>query len=532
MIQPRLRLLSILLAGALAACDRGSVTCESPNATCGGRCIPVQSDPANCGGCGITCEADQSCVEGRCECATGSTFCAGTCVDVRTDARHCGGCGQPCGANSVCESGECVSSCSAGTTLCGSSCVDLATDRINCGECGERCAQGQSCLAGTCGAAVLAACFNTGELVALDEALVPAASSALVGAGPQALARGADRVLVADTIDNALYRFDPTALPLAKEAGSDLLGHAANQVLVRGQRAFVVNSNDNTIQILDLSKAAPAAALPENGRTVDEIPTTPPGATSASNTSPSFVAFAADRLYVTLVGTCGDAGALGDVAGNRLLEIDVSEIPGKVTRELVFRAEDFKKDEAAANSPRPSGLAARGSLLYVAIGNLNLNCVGSAGPGYLAVVDTAAETLSARTIELPAACRNPAAVLTTEDRIYVTCPGSYGWGATADEALVVLDAVSEQVLQTTQFPRCAGFEDGPQACRTAVPGRMTQHGDRLLIADSNAGRLLVTDLDGKIPSGLEQGVHICAPICYGEDNTSCYQFTSDVLSLR
>jgi hypothetical protein len=40
-----------------------------------------------------------------------------------------------------------------------------------------------------------------------------------------------------------------------------------------------------------------------------------------------------------------------------------------------------------------------------------------------------------------------------------------------------------------------------------------------------------TDLDGKPVAGLESGVQICQPKCYGE-GTDCYQFTSDVLSFR
>lgn len=455
MTQQLLRLLPFLLAVALASgCDRGGLICEQPLADCGGSCTAVETDPANCGGCGFACAENETCRASSC---------------------------HPCPPEG----------CSAGS--------------------------------------VFATCFNSGELVGLDDQLVPV-SRALVGAGPQALARSGARLLAADALDNALYRFAPQAAPLAKEPGSDRLGHAANQVVVREGRAYVVNSTDNTVQVLDLSRAAPAAEQPDTSRTVDEIPTKPLEAASAANTSPSFAAFAADKLYVTLVGTCD---AAGDLAGNRILELDVAQVPGAITRELVFRAEDFEKDEGvAANSPRPSGIATRGSTLYVAVGNLNPSCVGSAGPGYLAIVDTSAAKLAARTIKLPATCRNPAAVLATAERIYVTCPGSYGWGASPDEALLVLDAATEQVLSATRFPRCPTVEDGPEACRTAVPGRMTLHGERLLIADSNAGRLLVTDLDGNVPTGLEKGVNLCAPICYGENNTGCYQYTSDVLSLR
>lgn len=522
--------LSLSSCAALLGCDRGELTCEAPKRACGDTCVNVQTDPANCGGCGVACAADQICNAGACECPAGSSLCGDACVDTKSDAANCGGCGKRCEANAVCDDGACAVECAAGKELCVSGCVDLSADRFNCGQCGNRCAQGQSCVAGRCTATVFAACFNTGELVALDDNLQPAAASALVGSGPQALARGADRVLVADAVDNALYGFDPSSSPLAKAAGADRLGKAASQLLVKNGRAYVVNTGDNTVQVIDLNKAAPAEI--DASRTIDEIATKVGNPASEANTAPAFAAFAGDRLFVSLTGSCYPDPDAGHQAGNRLLEIDVSTTPGTLGRELVFDAADYERDEGvAASSPRPAGVAARGTTLYVAIGNLNPNCFGSAGPGYLAVVDTAAATLTARNIKLPAPCRNPAYVLASETRVYVSCLGSYGGGAQPEEALVVLDAATEEIVATTVFPRCESFEDGPNACRTAVPGRLSLHGDRLLVADNNAGRILVTDLDGAVPAGFEQGVQICGPKCYGE-NTDCYQFTADVLSIR
>jgi hypothetical protein len=62
---------------------------------------------------------------------------------------------------------------------------------------------------------------------------------------------------------------------------------------------------------------------------------------------------------------------------------------------------------------------------------------------------------------------------------------------------------------------------------------MAMHGDKLLIGDNNAGRLLVPDLDGNIAAGFESGVELCPLKCYSTDATQpCYQFVGDVAALQ
>ena len=506
--------LGATLALALVlACSTSSVKCDLPLTLCSPiTCADLRSDPQHCGTCGKVCSTGETCISGACACPTGTVPCDGLCVSLSSDPKNCGACGHDCGAL-LCVPGK------TGAPECG------------CPAGGCACPAGQSLVDGTCQATVFAACFNTGELVALDDDLRVQTTRITIGGGPQSIAYGAGKALVADTIDNALYSVDPTTVPVAKAAGSDRLDTVANQVIVRGQKAYVVSSGDNMVQVIDLSKATPTA-VGATGRIADEIPmslATPP---AAQTTNPSFAAFAGDKLYVTLLGTCD---ATGDLAGNRLLELDVSTVPGKVTRELAFAAADYEKDAgAAANSPRPAALAAVGTKLYVAIGNLNSNCWGTAGPGYLAVVDTAAAPMTSTPIKLPDTCRNPSFVVASATRVYVSCLGSYGSAATVQESLVVLDPATNAVLKTTTFQRCSdAFETGPAACKTAVPGRMALHGNKLLIADNNAGRLLVTDLDGNLISGLETGVALCPLKCPNNDTTkTCYQFIGDVAAVR
>lgn len=508
----------VLLALALgllgAGCNTGAAKCDAPLTVCSPTvCANLDSDPQHCGTCGNVCATGEACISGLCACPVGTVPCSGTCTSLNTDPKNCGACGNDCGEE------LCV--------------LNPGNQKYECGcpAGGCQCPAGQSPVDGACKATVFAACFNTGELVALDDDLRAQTTRLSVGEGPQSMAYGAGKVLVGDALGNVLYSVDPASLPLAKAAGSDRLDTVFNHVVVRGEKAYAVSSGDNVVQVIDLAKATPAA-VGDTGRTVDEIPmslATPP---AAQNTNPSFAAFAGDKLYVTLLGTCDPAG---DAAGNRLLELDVSAVPGKVTRELVFHAADYEKDAGAtANSPRPAGLAAVGAKLYVAIGNLNSNCWGNAGPGYLAVVDTAADPMTSTALKLPDQCRNPGFVVASATRVYVSCLGSYGSAATVQEALVVLDPATNAVLTTTTFKRCDDpYEVGPAACKTAVPGRMALHGNQLLVGDNNAGRLLVTDLDGHLVSGLEAGVDLCPLKCPNGDTTkTCYQFVGDVTAIR
>ena len=85
-----------------------------------GHCTDLQSDPANCGDCGVTC--------------LGQTCCSGHCTDVSTDLNNCGKCGDACG------SGQC----------CSGQCTDVSTDVNNCRYCGDHCVTGTTCCKGNC----------------------------------------------------------------------------------------------------------------------------------------------------------------------------------------------------------------------------------------------------------------------------------------------------------------------------------------------------------------------------------------------
>ncbi|MHC4091383.1 MAG: hypothetical protein ACYSVY_14105, partial [Planctomycetota bacterium] len=83
------------------------------------------------------------------DCPAGLTDCAGICVDLDSDEANCGGCGSPCDAGEICSGGACTPDCPAGLTDCAGLCVDLDSDEVNCGNCGIPCVAGEICSGGS-----------------------------------------------------------------------------------------------------------------------------------------------------------------------------------------------------------------------------------------------------------------------------------------------------------------------------------------------------------------------------------------------
>jgi len=85
-------------------------SCDIGELRCGEACVRPDTDPSNCGACGVSCGADGVCAGGSCAPACEPPFelCNGICADTRSDPDHCGACGARCGSG-VCVDSECRS---------------------------------------------------------------------------------------------------------------------------------------------------------------------------------------------------------------------------------------------------------------------------------------------------------------------------------------------------------------------------------------------------------------------------------------
>ncbi|MCG8557470.1 MAG: hypothetical protein MJD61_19610 [Proteobacteria bacterium] len=155
---------SVCLNG-LCQCPPGTVECGGgggigfPGGGEGGNCLlgSLQTDPNNCGECGIRCPLGGLCLNGLCQCPPGTQVCAanpgrnipGECALTVADPEHCGPDCKPCVPGATCANGICL--CPPGLTECHpDGCVDLLTSSLDCGQCGVRCSGGAQCMGGQC----------------------------------------------------------------------------------------------------------------------------------------------------------------------------------------------------------------------------------------------------------------------------------------------------------------------------------------------------------------------------------------------
>ena len=418
--------LFVLLLGYGVGCADPVAECKSPSKYCDGVCVSPSVDRENCGACGNACSGSLVCSDGACVCPAGKELCNGFCVDTRTNSTNCGACGVVCDEGTFCQAGVCGcdgDDCTCPGALCDGVCVDTKGDEQNCGGCGNVCDDGQHCVDGICAAGDLfAACFQSGQVVPFLKASGQTSGNIASGIdGPQSLSLLGDRHLVViGGMDGVLYVYDRATMKLvgSLSMGEEGGGRAPNQIVVRGDRAYVVNSSVHTIQVIDLSN-------PASPRTRYEVST-------GGGSNPALAAFDAEgTLWVSLLMT------------NELIPVTVGEDEGTVGAAIALPSAGL------GPHPFPGQLVIRDGEIYVAMNNLDVDW-SPFGNGVLAVVKP--DTAEVSTIDLGADCKNPGFLLLAGDELQVSCTGAYG----ADDGAIVFVSLADggvrEVVKTGGSP--------------------------------------------------------------------------------
>jgi hypothetical protein len=478
---------------AFTACPPGGVICNTGTTSCGAGCVDTTSDRRNCGGCAVACGPSQDCVESACQCQTGTTECNGSCVVTTYDALNCGGCGVTCADGGVCEASQCKAECSAGVNLrCGGSCVDPTSDVANCGACGLACGQGQSCRASACTYDVVAACFTSGQAVGFNATSLVKGPLAPLGDGPSALAVVSGALLSADGMDQLLYQATVDSQGIRQSFRANTIGSAVNQVVVDGDRVYVVNAGSGTLQVLRQGINASDVLSLDGGvapvvaiGTVGEL-------NFGMNSYPEGVAVAGGALWVPLYGgyLAGPAAAGQTVA--KVVLSDAGQ-PSEAGRVSLTSLNLFAFD-GGAPVPRPYAAVTHHGAVYVVLNNLNADTYAPEGPGLLARIDPASSAVAVVQIA-GARCLDPLGAAEVGDRLAVSCggkasydPSTYALTGVSAAGVALLDAQDQ--LQAFWPASCSGGTDA--GC--TLPGRLTVRGSRLFVADQNAGRVVVLDV--------------------------------------
>ena len=405
-----LRLLPLLFVFFLAGCTEGAAECPESNAVCSGQCTDLALDRFNCGGCGIVCGGAFQCIDGGCACLPGQTACEDTCTNLDNDARNCGACGNTCASGEQCIDGACEAGCDGTVCTVGEEeiCKDTETDADHCGTCGNACPDGASCLGGVCAVGDLyVSCSVEGSVVPLIKASNTVVSPRATGIdSPQALALlGDSHVLAAGGLDNVLYVFDRATMG---KVGDLAVATVPNQIVVRGDRAYVISSGENLVHVVDLTD-------PTQPKTADQV-------SLGAGVNP-------------MAGAFDDAGTLWVSSW-----LTPSLYPVDFSGNLGVAGEPVALDMTGLEGqPYPTGVAVVGDTVYVTLNNLDEN-YAPAGNGRLATYERSSGEKGM--IDLGATCTNPGFTAVAGTEIYVACTDSY-----VDGEVAIVDTTTATVTR-------------------------------------------------------------------------------------
>jgi len=483
---------------ALLGCDlfEREKTCPSDQRLCGGFCKAVSTDPANCGGCGVSCGAGGTCDAGACQCGPDTQSCNKGCANFASDPDNCGTCGQACLPTEVCSLSARADHCADGLTNCNRACADLQSSWSNCGACGRNCGSGETCRQGLCTADLYLACYNTNEIREATADLKPAGIPLATDKGPVQLA-WLDQILYAanssaNTVSRAL-RDPPGVRSLHGDDSFKILSNGGwmdlESLVVFKGLLYVSNASYGTIVVLR-----------PDGTLADEIPL---GESPMDSPSPQGIAFvpgsggAPDKAYVALNGS-------NQIAVVPLVDEAACAAP-PCTRPSKWI--DLQPLASPGGQAQPSRLLLRGSRLYVTLWNYDTSGTlwKPAGSGRLAVIDLDSDALDASIqtgsqaglVDLGPECLDTADMAVQASTLYVTC-GVFDYSTSPTSihraSIVPIDLSGAVPQVRSPVPAADG----------TAPGKLVLCNGQAYVGDRNSGLVYRFDLGtGKMSGGTE-----------------------------
>ncbi len=527
-VQSAPRWLAMMVAALgllLEGCPQLGAECGEGLTSCFDQCVDLSSTTTHCGACGRICGQGQVCSEGTCQCQQDAKLCAGACAVVASDPNNCGTCGIFCGQGKVCESGQCKVSCSQGFTRCGDSCVDLAKDPGHCGTCETACGDAKSCHSGVCTYDVVAACFNTGQVVGIQAGTDLKGPNRPVGDRPQGVARMQDVLLVLDAAKKLREArlVDYASLPEAPATDD-----APNQVIAEEPFIYVLNSTSNTLLVFQ--RQTEPGPLTEGTRFPQGLGLSPVARVDfGANTNPFGMARLGTDLWVTLYGNLG-----GDVsAGGKVARVSLTDPlhPQLITPYIQLPGGEALQPFPGGNPiPSPSGIVAHRGYLYTALNSLDPNTYNPGGPGLVARINP--QTQEVKYLPLGDHCLNPGWLAPVGDKLLVSCAGQATYDASFN--LVAVDKTSMVLLDEQDAvvsDRLIACPQSGGSCALPSAGRFAVVGNRAYVGDNNAGRIFVFDVVGSELTevrGLDPATQPPIPACQREAG---FSLVGDVVAI-
>jgi len=388
--------------------------------------------------------------------------------------------------------------CSEGLTVCGTTCVDIASAADNCGACGATCGDGQMCVEGACRACtagvctydVVATCFNTGQVVAVQGNSGAKGPNIQVGDRPFTAAPMQDVLLVVDAAKKLREAriADFATLPEAPSTGD-----APNHVLVNDPYAYVINSLSNTLLVFE-RKAQPGTLTEgtrfPQGLQLESVASFDFGA----NANPFAAVQLGSELWVTLYGNL-----LGDVsAGSKVARVNVANPrqPALLSQVPLPSGDSLQPFPGSNPIPTPTGIVVHRGQLYAALNNADPNTFAPGGPGMVARISP--DGTNVTYLSLGERCLNAGWLASVGSKLVVSCAGksiydaNFNLVAVESSALALLDEQDAVVdVYPIECPAASG-----STCALPSAGRFAVVGNQILLGDNNAGRIFVVEVSG------------------------------------